>query len=268
MALAQHTSVSIRFDQQYLNAKTYLLPFLSQHIDLAKINSVMEIGCGEGGVLKPFIEKGIFSLGVDLSPSRIKSAQTFFQDARINGKAKFLVQNVYEDAFLHQWKNQFDLILLKDTIEHIPNQEQFIPYLKSFLAPNGKIFFGFPPWRMPFGGHQQLCNNKLVAFFPYLHLTPTSVYKTVLKLSGEKDDSIKELLNIKDTGISIKRFEQILKKTDFKTIGKKLFLINPIYHYKFGLKPREQFSFIANIPYLKDFVTTAGWYVVMPNTLS
>ena len=50
---------------------------------------------------------------------------------------------------------QFDLILLKDVIEHIPDQERVIPYLKEFLKPGGRVFFGFPPWYMPHGGHQQ-----------------------------------------------------------------------------------------------------------------
>ena len=74
-------------------------------------------------------------------------------------KVEFLCQNIYEDAFLSRFKNQFDVIILKDVIEHVPEQEKFVPYLKNFLKPGGQIFFGFPPWYMPFGGHQQVCKN-------------------------------------------------------------------------------------------------------------
>jgi 2-polyprenyl-3-methyl-5-hydroxy-6-metoxy-1,4-benzoquinol methylase len=62
--------------------------------------------------------------------------------------------------------------LLKDVIEHIHDQPKLIAWMKSYLAPNGTIFFGFPPWQMPFGGHQQLCRNKVLAKLPYYHLLP------------------------------------------------------------------------------------------------
>jgi 2-polyprenyl-3-methyl-5-hydroxy-6-metoxy-1,4-benzoquinol methylase len=47
-------------------------------------------------------------------------------------EVEIINQNIYEEATLEKYKNQFDLILLKDVIEHIPDQERFIPYLKKF----------------------------------------------------------------------------------------------------------------------------------------
>lgn len=62
----------------------------------------------------------------------------------INGKATLININIYEEEALVALKEKFDLIILKDVIEHIPNQEKFIPYIKQFLKPGGRIFFGFP----------------------------------------------------------------------------------------------------------------------------
>ncbi len=262
MALKQHSSIDVRFEQQYLNAKEYLLPFIGPHVALGPSSKVMEIGCAEGGVLKPFVEQGCFCLGVDLSISRINHAHRLMGDLVEEGKAKFLAQNVYDLSFKQEWESQFDLIILKDTIEHIPQQEKFIPYLKTFLKEDGKIFFGFPPWRMPFGGHQQICTNKYIAFFPYLHLLPASLYKKILSSFGESEATIKELLEIKSTGISIHRFESIMARGKWTIVAKKLFLFNPIYRYKFGVSPREQFPVLDRIPHLRDFYTTAGWYLV------
>jgi 2-polyprenyl-3-methyl-5-hydroxy-6-metoxy-1,4-benzoquinol methylase len=179
-----------------------------------------------------------------------------------SGQADFVAQNVYETSFREKYQHQFDLILLKDTIEHIPEQERFIPYLKEFLKPGGKVFFGFPPWRMPFGGHQQICRKKLPSVWAWLHLLPRGLYAGVLKALGESEKTVEDLLEIKDTGISTARFERIVRASGFQVQHKIHFLFNPIYRYKFGLKVRKQARWITRIPHLRDFVTTAGWYLV------
>lgn len=262
MALAQHSSIQIRFDQQVANARQYLIPFIQSGMSLHEGMRVMEIGCGEGGVLKPFTELSLICLGVDLSESRIADAQKMMQEPCSKGLAEFIVKNVWDEDFRNKYEKSFDLIILKDTIEHIPDQESFIPYLKTFLRENGKIFFGFPPWRMPFGGHQQISKSKTLGVLPWVHLLPRVLYKGVLKLFGETDRVVEDLLEIKDTGISLNRFEKILKQSQLQADKKIHFLINPIYEYKFGLKPREQSKIITAIPHFRDFFTTAGWYLV------
>ncbi len=224
--------------------------------------AVMEVGTGEGGVLQPFIERGCFCVGVDLACQRIDLANTFLEQEVVAGKAEFLCQNVYDEAFLSRFKNFFDVIILKDVIEHIPEQEKFIPYLKSFLKPGGIIFFGFPPWYMPFGGHQQLAQVKWLSVLPYYHILPRPVYKWILKAGGEHPRSIEILLEIKDTQITIERFESIVKKSGLRILKKQDYLINPIYKFKFGLKPRRQWKPLTWIPYFRDFVTTCVYYTV------
>ena len=144
----------------------------------------------------------------------------------------------------------------------MPGQEQFIPHLKTFLRAGGQIFFGFPPWYMPFGGHQQLCRKKWASVIPWYHILPTPLYKCILKMAGEDKVVIDELLEIKDTRITIERFERIVKASGLQVLNKQHYLINPIYKYKFGLQPRKQFAPITWLPYLRDFVTTCVYYTV------
>jgi len=262
MALAQHSSVDIRFQQQVDNARDYLIPFVEEQLPLRPGMKVMEIGCGEGGVLHAFAQREVTCLGVDLSEPRIKRAKEFNAEGIREGRLQFLAKNVYDKDFLSTYKGQFDLILLKDTIEHIPDQEAFIPYLKNFLKPNGYIFFGFPPWRMPFGGHQQTCKSKVLGMTPYFHLLPMPLYKGVLKAFGETPGNVEALVEIKETGISLARFERIIKDSQLEVLSRRLYLFNPIYRFKFGLEPRIQSRFVGSIPHLRDFFTTAGWYLV------
>ncbi|TAN00171.1 MAG: class I SAM-dependent methyltransferase [Chitinophagaceae bacterium] len=262
MSLAQHHDARLRFQQQVDNSATYVIPFIEERFSLVKGMKIMEIGCGEGGVLRPFMDKGCVAVGVDLVPARIALANDFLQEYVSNEQLRLINKNIYDLDFLGEFKNSFDLIILKDAIEHIPDQEKLMSYLKQLLKPTGTIFLGFPPWYMPHGGHQQICKNKLLSVFPYIHLLPVAVYRGILKGLKEDADTVKELLEIKETGISIERFERILEKNHYSVLHKRFYLINPIYQYKFGWKPRKQSGFIASIPYFRNFVTTCVYYLV------
>lgn len=262
MALKQHLDDRVRYDQQVDNSRSYVLPFITKTHQLGAGSTVLEIGTGEGGVLLPFIEAGCKCVGVDLAPERINLAQHFLEHEIAAGKVEVMLKNIYDDDFLNRFRNYFDVIILKDVIEHIYDQEKFIPYLKELLRPGGQIFFGFPPWYMPFGGHQQVCRTKWASVLPYYHILPRFMYVGILKIAKEHPAVIRELLEVKDTQITIERFERIIKKSGLKVLHKTHFLINPIYKYKFGLKPRVQFAPLTWIPYFRDFVTTCVYYTV------
>ncbi|MBA3828427.1 MAG: methyltransferase domain-containing protein [Taibaiella sp.] len=240
----------------------YVMPFIEQTKPIQEGIRVLEIGCGEGGVLAPFADRGCYCVGVDLACHRIEHAQKFFALQIAAGKMNFHCENIYDEPFVNRYAGSFDIIILKDVIEHIPQQEKFVLHLKTFLKSGGQIFFGFPPWYMPFGGHQQVCEHKLTSKLPYYHILPKGIYKRILKMNGEPDHIINELLEIWNTQITIERFEKIIRKSGLKILHKQPYLINPIYRYKFGLKPRKQIGFINAIPYVRDFLTTCVYYMV------
>lgn len=151
--------------------------------------------------------------------------------------------------------------MLRDVIEHIHNQERFMTFVKGFMKPDGVIFFAFPPWFMPFGGHQQICVHK-ISKIPFIHLFTKGFYKWLLKTSGENDGTIESLLEIKETGITIERFERIVRREKFTILDKTPYFINPNYEIKFHLRPRKVWPVFRNIPYLRNFYTTAGYYLL------
>jgi SAM-dependent methyltransferase len=262
LALKQHLDDKVRFDQQVDNSKSYVLPFIEKTKPIGPGTAVFEVGTAEGGVLLPFMERGCTCVGVDLAPERIELAKGFLASELAAGKVELLCQNIYDADFLARFSGKFDVIILKDVIEHVPEQEKFVPYLRNFLKPGGQIFFGFPPWYMPFGGHQQVCRKKWASVLPWYHILPRPLYKGLLRAAGEHENIIKELMEIVDTQITIERFENIVKGSGLKVMHKQHFLINPIYKYKFGLKPRTQFSVLSAIPFFRNFVTTCVYYTV------
>jgi SAM-dependent methyltransferase len=259
---AFHKDKDRYFQMQYLTARDHIVPFLSEVMHLTSKTRVLEVGCGEAGVLLAFLEKGCQCVGIELSEGRTEKAMQYHKDAIQQGQISFINRNIYDIGVEKDLGDTFDLIILKDVIEHIPDQDKVIQKLGDFLKPQGRIFFGFPPWYMPFGGHQQICRSKILSSLPYHHLLPKSIYRGILKGFGEPEKVVKELLEIKDTGISIERFEKIIQNQGF-VVNKKLhFLINPIYFYKFNLKPRKQFRLLQSIRFVRNFFTTAVYYVV------
>jgi cyclopropane fatty-acyl-phospholipid synthase-like methyltransferase len=257
-----HKDKETYFNYQKENAAKWVIPFVEKGMPVNAGMNVLEIGCAEGGVLKAFLERGCTGVGVELSPSRAELARNFLKQEIEERRVSIIAKDIYDPSFSGEFKNAFDLIILKDVIEHIHDQQKLMDQLKLYLKPAGKIFFGFPPWYMPFGGHQQVCKNKWLSKLPYYHLLPMPLYKMVLKLGGESKQSIEDLAEIKDTGISIERFEKILKRLGYVIDQRVYYLINPIYEYKFGWKTKEQNKVVASIPWIRDVFTTAMYYLV------
>ena len=191
------------FQIQYENAVAHVLPFIEHSFLIKSQMRVLEIGAGEGGVLRAFTERGCKAVGVELDPLRVEWACGFLWEEIGRGQLFYVEKDIYKTDLINELKGGFDIILLKDVIEHIHDQPKLFRLLHTLLNPGGVIFFGFPPWQMPFGGHQQIAHSFL-SRLPYIHLLPRPLYKGLLKLNNEPVD---ELLEIRQTRISIEKFE-------------------------------------------------------------
>jgi SAM-dependent methyltransferase len=252
------------FNMTFEVTKEFIMPFLSQSLNLSKPLNVLEIGCGEAGVLKAFTDAGHQAFGIELEESRLQDARRLMAPELSAGKVAFLNKDIYDVDVDKDIGRRFDLVILKDVIEHIPSQENFIPQLHKFLNPGGMVFYAFPPWYMPYGGHQQVLHGKLASKMPWYHLLPGVTYKWALKAMGVNDSGIKTMYEIKATGISIERFLKINKKQGFAVAARQFYLFNPIYKYKFGLKPRRQNQLVVSIPFLRNFFTMGVYYLMRP----
>lgn len=253
----RYTNRKLYFEEQAFTTEKYVIPYINEVYLITGTTEVLEIGCGEGGNLQAFLDLQCRCVGIDINENQINNARLFYKDHPHKEKIEFICSDIYE---VDREDLLFDLIIMRDVIEHIPNQELFMRYVKKFLKPNGVIFFGFPPWQNPFGGHQQVCKSKL-SKMPYIHLLPASLYRRLLERFGENPTG---LLDIKATGISIERFHRILKKEQYLILKRDYYLFNPNYEIKFRLKPKKVISLFRWIPYLRNFYTTAYYAVVKP----
>jgi SAM-dependent methyltransferase len=254
-----HLNSDQYFQMQKLNCEEYIIPFIEKTRPVEPELRVLEIGCGEAGVLSAFLERGCRGAGVELDPNKYSNACRRLNGFLETGQLILLQKDIHSVDPETEMNGKFDLVILKDVIEHIHGQERLMNRMKSYLNPGGLIFFGFPPWQMPFGGHQQVCNSRFLSRLPYFHLLPTALYKAIFKIFKEKPETF---IEIKETGISIERFERIALETGYGIVEKRHYLINPIYKYKFNRKAREQFALIQAIPRFRNFITTSVFYLI------
>lgn len=254
-----HSDNDRYFLMQKITSQEYVIPFIEEVFSIVPGTRVLEIGCNQAGVLSAFLERGCTGVGVDLNSHYIEEGSIKLSQYIDSGQLKMISKDIYLVDYEKDLGGKFDIIVLKDVIEHIPDQEKLLRRMKSLLNPKGIIFFGFPPWQMPFGGHQQMCKNKILSRMPYFHLLPMPFYRRILKNFNE---NVEGLAEVKSTGISIERFEKILKRSSYKITNSSHYFINPIYKYKFNLKVRKQLPIVRSIPYLRNFLTTSVFYIV------
>ena len=150
--------------------------------------------------------------------------------------------------------------LFKDVLNFIKSND--LNSLEIGKHENGILFMSFPAWQMPFGGHQQICTNKIVSHLPFIHLLPIPLYRRLLQLFGETERCIRELLEIKQTGTSIEAFEKLIGASPFHIVNRQLWLINPHYEIKFGIHPYKLNPLFSRIPHIRNFLSTSCFYLL------
>lgn len=256
----RYSNRKIYFDEQAQTTQRFVIPYIESVKKIDVSSRILEIGCGEGGNLMPFAAMQCDCVGVDLDENRINIANEIFSELSGTRAPRFIYKDMYDTTI--EEIGQFDVIMMRDVIEHIFNQEKFMSFIKQFLKKDGVIFFGFPPWQMPFGGHQQISAVRWIRRAPYIHLLPMNIYKSILKRSGETASNIKEFTDIKTTGISMERFERAVKAAGYQFDKKTPYFINPNYEVKFNLKTRKKIPLLGDIPYLRNFVTTCMYAII------
>ena len=264
MPHAYHENRARYFAHQCRVTADHVIPFVEQSGPLPTGAHVLEIGCAEAGVLKAFLERGAVAVGVDRNGQRLERGKEFLAPAIADGRLTLLHQDAHDLLEHRRFHGYFDLIVLKDVIEHVEDRPSLFAVMAKLLAPTGRVFMAFPPWRMPFGGHQQMCKSRVLSRLPYFHLLPMPAYDSLLGWFGEKPSRRESLLATKRTGIASAEFEALTRRVGYRIVSERFYLLNPMYAYRFGVTAREQVPLIAAQKSLRDFVTTCAYYTLFP----
>lgn len=95
--------------------------------------SLLDIGCGNGKLLKKYADKGLTVLGIDFDDQAIEAAKKEGLNVR-----KALVED------LRSCGQKYDFIILNHVIEHLADPVQTLRYCKHILKKGGVIIVATP----------------------------------------------------------------------------------------------------------------------------
>ena len=250
----------IYFEELAQTSKEYISRYISTYKDINSCHYVLEIGCGEGGNLVPFAEIGCKVCGIDISIGKIDNARKFFVEKGLYGE---FICSDFVRCDIKPHVGIYDLIIMHDVIEHIEpkDKDEFMSRAKALLRPSGVIMSAFPAWKMPFGGHQQICRSRLCRL-PFIHLLPEKWYEGYLKICNEKDNKVNELMSIRRSRMNIESFESLCCRAGLKIKDRTLWFINPHYKAKFGLRPVKLHKYLSIIRLFRNHMSTSCFYIL------
>ena len=244
------------FHEQQLFAEKYLIPLLERHIPDFRQKRVLEVGCAEAGLLDYLQKLGMKELtGIELEASRVEIARKY------NATLDVRVGDIADQTLPEKISGRFDVIIMRDVIEHVPNRESTFRVLWELLQPGGYLFITFPPRFSPFAGHQQHARSFL-KHTPYVSLLPEFLWRRMGRWLGEPEEFLDSVMLNYRIGLSIRQFEKFYRRQGFVPVLKDLFLLRPIFKYRMGL-PIIKFP---NIPFFREFKTTGCEYLLRKPT--
>ena len=115
--------------------------------NLSKGDRVLDIGCGNGALLKDIaLKTDARAVGVELSEENVTAAREM-----LSGFPK--VEIINTDIWEYSRQETFDAIILSNVLEHIEKRVELLQYLKIQFSPN-KILLRVPmferEWLVPY----------------------------------------------------------------------------------------------------------------------
>jgi SAM-dependent methyltransferase len=142
LATPEHFWMQRRHDILQSMLKKYLPP--------DSLNSVGEIGCGNGTVQEQFFRTyGMVVDGYDLNPLALESSIAVDQPR--------ICYNVHECH--SSLKNKYDLILLFDVIEHLEDDAGFVKSVLYHLREQGSLLINVPAFQSLFSSYDEAAGH-------------------------------------------------------------------------------------------------------------
>jgi len=235
----------------------HLIP-LFQSLALTLDKPILDVGCGKGGCALALASTfSVPVVGVDLRTDEIALANQLAQSAGVS--ATFHYRDILSDELPG---DSFGLILMRDVIEHVVDQEMALARLRKKMTSQGALYISFPPWRGPYAGHQHNAKS-LVRFMPYLHCAHPSLFLWLLHyLEPERQDWLEDMRQIALNRLSMKKFEGHVLNSGFTIKYKKTYFFRPAF-MRMGL-PKIPNGWVGNIPWIGECLTTGCEYLLTP----
>lgn len=230
------------FFEQEKYTRGYFLGYLKSNILIDDPSSfkILEIGCAEGGMLSVLSAEGFKVKGLEISQGRADIAKL-----KLDADVEVAVGDISDQQTLDM-SEKYDLIILRDVIEHVSDQKEGLKNVSLLLRTGGRLFVTFPLKYSPYAGHQQGCRSWLNKVW-YITLLPDRAVK-YLCCKAHEESACDEILYLKQHAMSYSRMKRLLGST-WDVSVRDFFISRPIYSIRFGWKILK----FPKIPLLYEF---------------
>ena len=206
---------------------------------------VLDVGSGFGSTCIYMALNGAAKVvGVDIDPHRVE-----FANAKLTDEYRHLADRVtfkeVSGRLGELGDETFDVIVSKDSFEHIADPETYVFDMEARLRNGGVIAIGFGPlWKSPYGGHMTFMTK-----LPWAHLLfPELVIMHERKrlCPGENAESFAQIVGGLNK-MTLERFLNIMATTQLEPI---YFAANASQHPLAGA-----FDLFRRASFLREYLT-------------
>lgn len=113
------------------HAHHYIVDPILGLLNQSKNSLILDLGCGNGALVKLLLQKGFNAYGTDASEKGIKIASE-------GAENRFALQDLSQDDLPAKFNGlQFNTIIATEVIEHLYDPRKFIEFCKHILMKNG-----------------------------------------------------------------------------------------------------------------------------------
>jgi SAM-dependent methyltransferase len=245
------------FEYQRVVCRDVVIPWLERRISLDGL-VVADLGAHHGGMLEELRAHGKVAGAVGLELSKeVVASSPFVGDERF----RLEVADVLEqraDA------GTYDLVLLHDVLEHIPEYEPALQAIAGLLRPGGHVFISFPPYYSAFGGHQQYAKGR-ARFTPFAHFLPARLFYRFAE-PGEQEymtpeGAREDLVAVRQTRLTLAGAEQGFARAGLDVVSRELYLVRPEYTVRYDLRPRGA-GVLGRVPAIRELAVNGAFYLL------
>jgi SAM-dependent methyltransferase len=245
------------YEYQQRLGRDVVIPWLDARLDLEGMR-VGDFGAHQGGVLDALRDSGRVAGAVGLELSHdVVSTSPFVSDDRFRLEAA-------DVAALAPGAYEFDLILLHDVLEHVPDYRRALAVAAGLLHRDGYLFITFPPYFAAFGGHQQQAAGPGRAV-PFLHYLPSRLFFRLTR-TRETDymssaETLEDITSVRQTKLTLGKLERAGADASLEIVDRELFIVRPEFTIRYGMKVRAA-GFTGRTPVLREVAVNGAFYLL------
>jgi len=224
--------------------------------------AVCEIGCGEGGVLLAFVERGTsYALGTDIVAALLDQISRPIAE-KLDVNVEYEGHDVINDAIPDKWVERFDVVVMRDVIEHLDDPGIALKNIARIMKPGGVILITFPPYTSPFGGHQQLLGTRAGAV-PFVHMLPDGLFERIVK-AGDATNA-EEVRRLHRIRCSARGVQQAARSAGMEAVDERYFGLRPVFRWKYNRNiPTMEVTNLKGLPLVKTLAMEAAFIFRKP----